>query len=84
MQSIARMPNARATEVMEDLQQFFADEMKRRVGKPITFEIARDGDGDLLFDVKFGECFQFSLRLSVCEEIVITLTTQRVCSNKEV
>jgi len=42
----------RAIEVPKDLQDFFADEMNRLVHSPKTFEIARDGEGDLLFEVK--------------------------------
>jgi len=42
----------RSTQVLEDLQHFFADEMNRLVHESITFEIARDGKGDTLFEVK--------------------------------
>ena len=41
-----------ATEVLEDLQHFFADEMNQRGHGPKTFEIARDADNDLLFDAR--------------------------------
>ena len=43
-----------ATEVLKDLQHFFADEMNQRGHGhgPKTFEIARDADNDLLFDKK--------------------------------
>ena len=41
-----------ATEVLEDLQHFFADEMNQRGHGPKTFEIAKDADNDLLFDAK--------------------------------
>ena len=39
----------RATECLEDLQWFFADEMNRLGYGPMTFEIARDGEGSLVF-----------------------------------
>lgn len=39
----------RATECLEDLQWFFADEMSRLGYGPMTFELARDGEGSLVF-----------------------------------
>jgi hypothetical protein len=40
----------RATELLEDLQHFFADEMGRHGYGPKTFEIAYDEDGEVLFE----------------------------------
>jgi len=39
----------RATECLEDLQWFFADQMKELHYEPKTFEIARDDDGSIVF-----------------------------------
>ena len=40
----------RSTELLEDLQHFFADEMSRLAYGPKTFAIAYDDDSEVLFE----------------------------------
>lgn len=58
-----------ATEVLEDLQHFFADEMKQRGHGPKTFEIARDADNDLLFDAKHSSIEKAQFQADPPEDI---------------